>query len=159
MDKPAAENKKLNILQRWALWFKRNYKVCLIAAIIFGAYVVYSENFRPDDDLLTLDDLKNALPVPVDGDTVIAKIDDLPDEIIMHVVKDDDLYALATPEQLNKSLDNIAKNAQRLCANPILGNILSSGRRVTVLLRNESHTYERKIAIKKCETNNANNTE
>ena len=95
----------------------------------------------------------------MDGDTVIAKIDDLPDELIMHVVKDDDLYANATQEQLNKSLDNIAKNAQRLCANPILGNILSSGRRVTVLLRNESHTYERKIAIAKCELNNANKTE
>ena len=127
--------------------------------VIFAAYVIYAEKFRTNDELLTLDDLKNALPVPVDEDTVIAQIDDLPDELVMHVVKDDELYARATPEQLNKSLDNIAKNAQRLCANPILGNILSSGRRVTVLLRNESHTYERKIAIAKCELNNANKTE
>ena len=149
---------KLNLLQRWALWFKRNYKVCFVVLVIFAAYVIYAEKFRPNDELLTLDDLKNALPVPVDEDTVIAQIDDLPDELVMHVVKDDDLYARATPEQLNKSLDNIAKNAQRLCANPILGNILSSGRRVTVLLRNESHTYERKIAIAKCELNNLNNT-
>ncbi len=149
----------LNFLQRWGLWFKRNYKVCFVVLIIFSAYVIYAEKFRSDEELLTLNDLKNALPVPVDGDTVIAKIDDLPDELIMHVVKDDDLYANATQEQLNKSLDNIAKNAQRLCANPILGNILSSGRRVTVLLRNESHTYERKITIAKCELNNANKTE
>ncbi len=150
---------KLNLLQRWAFWFKRNYKVCFVVLVIFAAYVIYAEKFRPNDELLTLDDLKNALPVSVDEDTVIAQIDDLPDELVMHVVKDDDLYARATPEQLNKSLDNIAKNAQRLCANPILGNILSSGRRVTVLLRNESHTYERKIAIAKCELNNANKTE
>ena len=149
----------LNFLQRWGLWFKLNYKVCFVVLIIFSAYVIYAEKFRSDEELLTLNDLQNALPVPVDGDTVIAKIDDLPDELIMHVVKDDDLYANATQEQLNKSLDNIAKNAQRLCANPILGNILSSGRRVTVLLRNESHTYERKIAIAKCELNNANKTE
>ena len=146
-------------MQRWGLWFKRNYKVYFVVLIIFSAYVIYAEKFRSDEELLTLNDLKNALPVPVDEDTVIAKIDDLPDELIMHVVKDDDLYANATQEQLNKSLDNIAKNAQRLCANPILGNILSSGRRVTVLLRNESHTYERKIAIAKCELNNANKTE
>lgn len=151
--------KKPNLLQRWGLWFKRNYKVCLVVLVIFAAYVIYAEKFRPDEELLTLEDLKNALPVPVDGDTVIAQIDDLPDELVMHVVKDDELYARATPEQLNKSLDNIAKNAQRLCANPILGNILSSGRRVTVLLRNESHTFERKIAIAKCEFNNANKTE
>ena len=153
------ELKKPNLLQRWGVWFKRNYKVCLVVLVIFAAYVIYAEKFRPDEDLLTLEDLKNALPVPVDGDTVIAQIDDLPDELVMHVVKDDELYARATPEQLNKSLNNIAKNAQRLCANPILGNILSSGRRVTVLLRNESHTYERKIAIAKCELNNANKTE
>lgn len=153
------ELKKPNLLQRWGLWFKRNYKVCLVVLVIFAAYVIYAEKFRPDEELLTLEDLKNALPVPVDGDTVIAQIDDLPDELVMHVVKDDELYARATPEQLNKSLDNIAKNAQRLCANPILGNILSSGRRVTVLLRNESHTFERKIAIAKCEFNNANKTE
>lgn len=153
------ELKKPNLLQRWGLWFKRNYKVCLVVLVIFAAYVIYAEKFRPDEELLTLEDLKNALPVPVDGDTVIAQIDDLPDELVMHVVKDDELYARATPEQLNKSLDNIAKNAQRLCVNPILGNILSSGRRVTVLLRNESHTFERKIAIAKCEFNNANKTE
>ena len=153
------ELKKPNLLQRWGVWFKRNYKVCLVVLVIFAAYVIYAEKFRPDEDLLTLEDLKNALPVPVDGDTVIAQIDDLPDELVMHVVKDDELYARATPEQLNKSLNNIAKNAQRLCANPILGNILSSGRRVTVLLRNESHTFERKIAIAKCEFNNANKTE
>ena len=127
-----------------------HWKLYLFLAVILIAYMFYAGEVR-QPEVQTLDDLKASLPMAIDDNTTIVKIEDLEKEFVMHIVKADSVYLGTTIEQRDKSLDKIAKNAQGLCANPILGNIISSGRKLTVLLQDESHTFERKIVIEKCE--------
>ncbi len=130
--------------------FKRNLRLFLVIAIAFAGYYYYAANIR-EDDLTTIEDLKNALPIELDDYTTLTEIKEESSNLTMRFVKSADYYANVTVEQRDASLDRIVANAQGLCKNPLLGSIVRNGRELTVILSAEDGSYERVMKISSCD--------
>ncbi|SPT70700.1 hypothetical protein [Anaerobiospirillum thomasii] len=128
--------------------FRRNSKIALIVCLGFAAYYYYVQNFRTD--INSVEDMIASLPLQLDEHTTMTAIEDKDQEFIMTIVKDADLYAHVDAQQREESLDRIVRNAQNLCNNPLIGSIVSSGRKVTVLLKSDDNSFERTINIEHC---------
>ena len=132
--------------------FLRNLKIAFIVLIVFGAYYYYNENFS--DNINSVEDMKRKLPLKLDAHTTLAHINDTDNDFVMTVIKDAEAFSQMDAQKRDEVLDAISKNAHKMCKNPLIGSIVSSGRKVTVLLQASDLSFERKILIDKCEKRN-----
>lgn len=132
--------------------FLRNLKVGFIVLIAFGGYYYYNEYFS--DNINSVEDMKRKLPLKLDANTTLAGIYDTDKDFVMTVIKDAQVFANMDAPKREETVDTISKNAHKMCKNPLISGIVSSGRKVTVLLQASDLSFERKIIIDKCEKRN-----
>ena len=131
----------------------RNVKIIGIVALGLVGYMAYSE-FFVDRKAETIESLKAALPLTIDQHTSMVRIDDRTEDFKIYFEKDPAAYAGLDEHQKEAALDQVQKNAPGLCKNPLLHSIISSGRKVTVLLEATDRSFFRQYSIDKCPTSN-----
>lgn len=131
----------------------RNVKIIGVVALGLVGYMAYSE-FFVDRKAETIESLKAALPLTIDQHTSMVRIDDRTEEFKIYFEKDPAAYAGLDEHQKEAALDQVQKNAPGLCKNPLLHSIISSGRKVTVLLEATDRSFFRQYSIDKCPTSN-----
>ena len=131
----------------------RNVKIIGVVALGLVGYMAYSE-FFVDRKAETIESLKAALPLTIDQHTSMVRIDDRTEDFKIYFEKDPAAYAGLDEHQKEAALDQIQKNAPGLCKNPLLHSIISSGRKVTVLLEATDRSFFRQYSIDKCPTSN-----
>ena len=131
----------------------RNVKIIGVVALGLVGYMAYSE-FFVDRKAETIESLKAALPLTIDQHTSMVRIDDRTEDFKIYFEKDPAAYAGLDEHQKEAALDQVQKNAPGLCKNPLLHSIISSGRKVTVLLEATDRSFFRQYSIDKCPTSN-----
>lgn len=131
----------------------RNVKIIGVVALGLVGYMAYSE-FFVDRKAETIESLKAALPLTIDQHTSMVRIDDRTEEFKIYFEKDPAAYAGLDEHQKEAVLDQVQKNAPGLCKNPLLHSIISSGRKVTVLLEATDRSFFRQYSIDKCPNSN-----
>lgn len=131
----------------------RNVKIIGVVALGLVGYMAYSE-FFVDRKAETIESLKAALPLTIDQHTSMVRIDDRTEDFKIYFEKDPAAYAGLDEHQKEAALDQVQKNAPSLCKNPLLHSIISSGRKVTVLLEATDRSFFRQYSIDKCPTSN-----
>lgn len=131
----------------------RNVKIIGVVALGLVGYMTYSE-FFVDRKAETIESLKAALPLTIDQHTSMVRIDDRTEDFKIYFEKDPAAYAGLDEHQKEAALDQVQKNAPGLCKNPLLHSIISSGRKVTVLLEATDRSFFRQYSIDKCPTSN-----
>ena len=131
----------------------RNVKIIGVVALGLVGYMAYSE-FFVDRKAETIESLKAALPLTIDKHTSMVRIDDRTEDFKIYFEKDPAAYAGLDEHQKEAALDQVQKNAPGLCKNPLLHSIISSGRKVTVLLEATDRSFFRQYSIDKCPTSN-----
>lgn len=131
----------------------RNVKIIGVVALGLVGYMAYSE-FFVDRKAETIESLKAALPLTIDQHTSMVRIDDRNEDFKIYFEKDPAAYAGLDEHQKEAALDQVQKNAPGLCKNPLLHSIISSGRKVTVLLEATDRSFFRQYSIDKCPTSN-----
>lgn len=131
----------------------RNVKIIGVVALGLVGYMAYSE-FFVDRKAETIESLKAALPLTIDQHTSMVRIDDRTEDFKIYFEKDPAAYAGLEEHQKEAALDQVQKNAPGLCKNPLLHSIISSGRKVTVLLEATDRSFFRQYSIDKCPTSN-----
>lgn len=131
----------------------RNVKIIGVVALGLVGYMAYSE-FFVDRKAETIESLKAALPLTIDQHTSMVRIDDRTEEFKIYFEKDPAAYAGLDEHQKEAALDQVQKNAPGLCKNPLLHSIISSGRKVTVLLEATDRSFFRQYSIDKCPNSN-----
>lgn len=131
----------------------RNVKIIGVVALGLVGYMAYSE-FFVDRKAETIESLKAALPLTIDQHTSMVRIDDRTEDFKIYFEKDPAAFAGLDEHQKEAALDQVQKNAPGLCKNPLLHSIISSGRKVTVLLEATDRSFFRQYSIDKCPTSN-----
>ncbi len=142
-------NRSLKKSRETSLRLKRNFKIFLVVVLSFAGYYLYGEYLKKDVD--SIEALQQTVPLRLDENTVLTAVENLTSEVILRITKDADYDAAVSPEEREAELNRIADNAQQLCKNSLLGQIVRNGRNLTVILAAEDGSYERRIEIRQCD--------
>lgn len=127
----------------------RNLKLALIVIVALAGYIGYNE-FFVDQDARSISELKSMLPYPVDEHTTMVRIDDRNDEFKIFFERTPEAYEGMSETQKEESLDLMEQNAPMLCNNALLHSIITSGKKVTVLLEATDGSFHREFTVASC---------
>lgn len=148
------EQHKLENNQR----IRRNLKLVFMVIICLFAYVGYNTFFAPKSNTQTsIEELKAALPLTIDNYTSMVRIDDRTDVFKIYLEIEPDAFVGLTQAQKEARIDIYGQNARLLCKNPLIHSIISSGRKVTLLLEVSDRSFFREFSIDKCPTDSGAN--
>lgn len=142
-------NKQAQARQESRLKVIRNIKLMGIVLVGLIGYIAYN-HFMVDRNADSIEALKASLPLVIDQHTTMVRIDDRNDNFKIYFEKDPAVFANYDEHQKEASLEQFAKNAPRLCKNPLLRSIIVSGKKVTVLLEATDRSFFREFSVDKC---------
>lgn len=130
---------------------RRNLKIAFIVIIGLLAYVGYNFWFgSPSHN--SVEELKAALPLSIDSHTALVRIDDRNNDFKMYFEMTPDAFEGLDATQKEAKLDAFARNAPLLCKNQLVYSIITSGKKVTVLLEASDRSFFREFSVTKCPT-------
>lgn len=132
----------------------RNIKMLFIVILGLVGYMAYNE-FLVDKDARSIEELKAALPLTIDAHTAMVRIDDRDDNFKIYFEKDPKAFEGLDEHQKDAALDQFTQNAPLLCKNTLLRSIISSGKKVTVLLEATDRSFLREFSVDRCPTDTA----
>ena len=130
---------------------KRNLKVALVVIVGLVGYMLFSK-FALDKDAASIEELKAALPLTIDETTAMVRIDDRNDDFRIFFEKDPKAFEGWSEHQKQAALDQFSKNAPLLCKNQLLNHIITSGKKVTVILEATDRSFSRQYSVDQCPT-------
>ena len=130
---------------------KNNLKIAVVVIIGLIGYMAYNQ-FAVDKDASSIAELKAALPLNIDETTALVRIDDRNDDFRLFFEKDPKAFAGWDEHQKQAALDQFSKNAPLLCKNQLLNHIITSGKKVTVILEATDRSFSRQYAVDQCPT-------
>lgn len=135
---------------------RRNLKLVFMVIICLFGYIGYKTFFVPKSDTQTsIEELKAALPLSIDSFTSMVRIDDRSDVFKIYLEVEPEAFAGLTQSQKEARVDTYGKNARLLCKNSLIHSIISSGRKVTLLLEASDRSFFREFSIDKCPADGA----
>lgn len=140
-QKEAQEASKLKVM--------RNIKLMGVVIVGLIGYMAYN-HFMVDRNADTIESLKASLPLVIDEQTTMVRIDDRANDFKIYFEKDPAIVAGLDEHQKEARLDVYEQNALELCKNPLLRSIIVSGRKVTVLLEATDRSFFREFSVDKC---------
>lgn len=140
-NNPQNESAKIKLM--------RNIKLALIVILALAGYIGYNE-FMGSRDAQSISELKAMLPLPVDANTAMVRIDDRNDNFKIYFEREPEVYAGLDQAQRDASLDRLSQNVQMLCNNALLHSIIMSGKKVTVLLDATDGSFHREFSVESC---------
>lgn len=140
-QKEAQEASKLKVM--------RNIKLMGVVIVGLIGYMAYN-HFMVDRNADTIESLKASLPLVIDEQTTMVRIDDRANNFKIYFEKDPAIVAGLDEHQKEARLDVYEQNALELCKNPLLRSIIVSGRKVTVLLEATDRSFFREYSVDKC---------
>lgn len=145
-----AQAKSMELKER----IKRNLKIAAMVLVALVGYMAYNMMGKDEakDAAAALEELKASLPLSIDSTTVMTRIDDKDAEFIMLLEKEPSAYEGWDEHQKQAALDQFVKNAPMLCKNPLLRHIITSGKKVTVILEATDRSFSRQYSVDKCPT-------
>lgn len=137
---------------------RRNLKLVFMVIICLFAYIGYNTFFAPKSNMQTsIEELKAALPLSIDNYISMVRIDDRTDVFKIYLEIEPDAFEGLTQAQKEARVDIYGQNARLLCKNPLIHSIISSGRKVTLLLEVSDRSFFREFSIDKCPSGNGSN--
>lgn len=133
---------------------KSNLKIALVVIVGLMGYMAYNQLVL-NKDASSIEELKAALPLTIDETTAMVRIDDRNDDFRIFFEKDPKAFAGWDEHQKQAALDQFAKNAPLLCKNQLLNHIITSGKKVTVILEATDRSFSRQYSVDQCPTNPA----
>lgn len=127
----------------------RNLKLALIVIVALAGYIAYSE-FMVSKDARSIAELKSMLPYPTDAYTTMVRIDDRNDNFKIYFERTPEAYAQLSTQERDAALDRLGNNALMLCNNALLHSIITSGKKVTVLLDATDGSFHREFTVDSC---------
>ena len=133
---------------------KSNLKIALVVIVGLMGYMAYNQ-LVVNKDANSIEELKAALPLTIDETTAMVRIDDRNDDFRIFFEKDPKAFEGWDEHQKQAALDQFAKNAPLLCKNQLLNHIITSGKKVTVILEATDRSFSRQYSVDQCPTNPA----
>ena len=133
---------------------KSNLKIALVVIVGLMGYMAYNQLVL-NKDASSIEELKAALPLTIDETTAMVRIDDRNDDFRIFFEKDPKAFEGWDEHQKQAALDQFAKNAPLLCKNQLLNHIITSGKKVTVILEATDRSFSRQYSVDQCPTNPA----
>ena len=133
---------------------KSNLKIALVVIVGLMGYMAYNQ-LVVNKDASSIEELKAALPLTIDETTAMVRIDDRNDDFRIFFEKDPKAFEGWDEHQKQAALDQFAKNAPLLCKNQLLNHIITSGKKVTVILEATDRSFSRQYSVDQCPTNPA----
>ena len=133
---------------------KSNLKIALVVIVGLMGYMAYNQ-LVVNKDANSIEELKAALPLTIDESTAMVRIDDRNDDFRIFFEKDPKAFEGWDEHQKQAALDQFAKNAPLLCKNQLLNHIITSGKKVTVILEATDRSFSRQYSVDQCPTNPA----
>ena len=133
---------------------KSNLKIALVVIVGLMGYMAYNQLVL-NKDASSIEELKAALPLTIDETTAMVRIDDRNDDFRIFFEKDPKAFEGWDEHQKQAALDQFAKNAPLLCKNQLLNHIITSGKKVTVILEATDRSFSRQYSVDQCPTNSA----
>lgn len=130
---------------------KRNLKVAFVVIVGLVGYMLFSK-FALNKDAASIEELKAALPLTIDETTAMVRIDDRNDDFRIFFEKDPKAFEGWSEHQKQAALDQFSKNAPLLCKNQLLNHIITSGKKVTVILEATDRSFSRQYSVDQCPT-------
>lgn len=128
-------------------YLRLNWRVYAAAAVLFGAFYVYSAFFKPPAEP-TLFDLN--LPVMIDAYTDLTAVEEQDNEVVLTFIRRPEAFGDVSVSERDQILDQIVKNAPALCRNQQFYQIIASGKKLTVLLQGSDGSFERRYSLTQC---------
>ncbi len=128
-------------------YLQLNWRVYAVAAVLFGAFCLYSTFFRSSEEP-SLFDLN--LPVRIDAHTSLTAVEEQAGEVVLTFVRSPEAFGDVSVSERDQILDQIVKNAPALCKNQQFYHIIASGKKLTVLLQGSDGSFERRYSLTQC---------